>query len=419
MLDAPSVVWVLLGFFVSFLLFFIYPIFWSAGTMQFPTYVPAAHPIGPDLKIFLRYITVWLAKGSQGVGPSPYPPLARLLFAPFILVKASTAYAVATLVSVLCYVLITLVLPLKTSRDRHFSTIPMFFFITGLLSYGFQFELERGQFNVIAVCFCFLAIWIYHYKPGIRTLAYVLFTVSVQLKVYPFLFVIMLIHDWRDWKHNIRRIFGLAAANAALLFVLGSAAFRESLRGMTSQMTDPYVWIGNHSVHSFATLAGNYASAHGWSWLEQYARLVELASVALVLVCVFLIMLQAYRKNQQGCNSRLLLACTIAAMLLPAASQDYKLSILASPCAILFCTTPFSPPNTGMPPRRRIIFPALMFIFSAAYSSTLFSYTNKPSLLQNNFPALLAMLLALTCLSLVFESLVARTARANEEIGES
>lgn len=418
LLEAPTVVWVVLGFLASFFFFFINPVFLTDGTMQFPTYVPAAHPIGADLRIFLHYITVWLARGSQAVGPSPYPPAARLLFAPLVLVKPNTAYALMTVVTVLCYVLITMVVPLKTSKAGHFSAIAMFFLITGLLSYGFQFELERGQFNVVAACFCFLAIWIYHYRPGIRYLAYLLFTVSVQLKVYPFLFVIMLIRDWRDWKHNVRRMLTLAAANAALLLALGPAALGDSLRGLTSQMSDPYVWMGNHSVRSFVTLTGNYASAHGWTWLRENTRLVELASVAAVLVCVFLIVLQAYRKRLQGLNSRLLLACTLAALLLPAASQDYKLSILAAPCAVLFCAAPFMPPRAGASVRLRIIFPVLMIIFSIAYSSTLFSFTNKPSLLQNNFPSLLAMLLTVTCLSLVFDPGFGQTAQAIGAIGQ-
>lgn len=415
LLGAPALAWVLLAFFVSFLFFFIYPIFWSAGAMQFPIYVPAAHPVGADLKIFLHYITVWLAKGSQAVGPSPYPPVARLFFALLILVQPSIAYAVITLLSVLCYVLIAFALPLKMSTDKHFAAIPMFFFTTGLLSYGFQFELERGQFNVIAILFSFLAIWIYHYKPSLRYLAYILFTVSVQLKVYPFIFVIMLIHNWREWRHNIRRILGLALANAVLLLVLGPAALGDSLKGMTSQMADPYVWMGNHSIRSFVSLLGSYAAAHGWTGLQPYTRLLEAASVALVLLCVFSILLQAYRRNQQGLNSPLLVACTLAAMLLPAASQDYKLSILAAPCALLFCVEQFRRPDPDMTWQQRIVWPVLIFVFSAAYSTTLFSFTNKPSFLQNNFPALLAMLLSLTCLSLMFRPGAWPTADSNQE----
>ena len=60
-----------------------------------------------------------------------------------------------------------------------------FCFVTGLTSHGLQFELERGQFNVVAISLCLLAVYIFHYQVKYRHFGYLLFLVAVQLKVYP------------------------------------------------------------------------------------------------------------------------------------------------------------------------------------------------------------------------------------------
>lgn len=398
-LNTPSLTWVLLGFLISYLLFFVRPIFFSSQVMQFPNYVPAIEPIGVDLKQMLSYSESWfIAKQTPYIGSNLYPPLASVLFTPLLTVKLSLAYIIVTLVNVFSYVLITLVLPLRIDKERQVSSLLMLIFITGLFSYGFQFELERGQFNVIAAFICFLAIWIYHYHNRYRYIAYFLFTVSVQLKVFPFIFIVMLVTDWHNWKNNIKRFLVLSTVNFALFFALGPYVFVDFITAIKAQTINPYIWVGNHSIRSFVTLVSNVASKYGWAWINGYSGLVQLALLAIITVCIFLIILQAYQQKQNGINSHLLLACTIGSLLIPSVSHDYKLSILAAPVAILFSDmSSFS--QRAIRPRQRLIFILLLFILSAAYSSTLFSFTNKPFILKNNFPALVTMLFAITCLS--------------------
>ena len=370
--------------------------------MQFFKYVWTApmDPIGVDLKQMLSYSQSWFVdKQTPYIGANLYPPLASVLFTPLLIVKLSWAYKILTLVNVLCYVMITFVFPLSLHKGRQVSSLLMFVFITGLFSYGFQFELERGQFNIIAVFLCLLSIWICHYHNRYRFLAYILFSLSVQLKVYPLIFIVVFFSNWQDWKNNIKGLLVLATVNFALFFVLGSSVFIDFVKALLAQTKNPAIWVGNHSLCSFVTGASKTAAEHGCARVNEYSGLAQFALLAIIALCIFLIMLQAYRQKQKGINPHLLLACTLGALLIPSVSHDYKLSILAAPVALLLSNNRLW--TRAMSPRLNMIFIVLPFIFSAAYSSTLFSFTNKPLILQNNFPALFTMLLAITFLSLM------------------
>jgi hypothetical protein len=155
--------------------------------------------------------------------------------------------------------------------------------------------------------------------------------------------------------------------------------------------------MGNHSIRAFATLVPRILP-----WVQEYsdtdAGLIQILMAVFVAVCIFLIMLQAYRQKQNGINPHLLLACTIGASLIPSVSHDYTLSILTASVAMVFCKDYFTE-SDGY--RSRLIIPLLTFIFSVAYSSTLFASTNKPRILANNLPALMVMLFITTIFSLM------------------
>ena len=178
----------------------------------------------------LSYSNSWfVARQTPYIGNNLYPPLASVLFTPFLALDFSWAYKIVTLVSVFSYIMITFIFPLRISKEKRASALLMLVFISGLLSYGFQFELERGQFNVFTVFICFLAIWIYHFHPRYRFLAYILFTLSVQLKIYPFIFIVMFISNWQDWKNNLKRLLILAFSNFALFFMLEPYYLKSSI----------------------------------------------------------------------------------------------------------------------------------------------------------------------------------------------
>jgi len=375
-------------------------VFFSAQAMKFFNHVPILDPIGCDLRQTLDFSYSWfVAKQTPYVGYNLYPPLHCVLFTPLLALDISVAYKAISLLSIFCFVFITFIFPIRISKEKSLTPLLMLIFITGLFSYGFQFELERGQFNLIAISFCFLAIWIYHYHNRYRYFAYALFTVSVQLKVFPFIFIVMLVSNWHDWKQNTKRLLLLSTINFSFLFVLGSGIFFDFIKAIKAQILYPFIWQGNHSIRSFVTLITPLTSKLGWAWTDQYSGLIQIFLFSLTGVCILLIILRTYLQNKSGINPYLFLACTLGALIIPSVSVDYKLSILAAPVAVflsdIFCF--LAPPKTR--PHRYIFSILLLLIFSAAYSSTLFSYTYKPLLLRNNFPALLAMLLSITCFS--------------------
>ena len=127
----------------------------------------------------------------------------------------------------------------------------MLIFITGLTSYGFQFELERGQFNVIAMALCFSAIFLFHRKPKLSWLAYILFTIAIQLKLYPAIYILFFVRDWKDILANLRRFLCLGIVNIALLFILGWGVFLDFLNSLRGTAIDQMIWVGNLSIRSF------------------------------------------------------------------------------------------------------------------------------------------------------------------------
>ncbi len=354
--------------------------------MKFPEYVVKIDPIGLDLAQMLEYSRSWFVRHhSPYIGANPYPPLAAVLFAPLLFVKATTAYQIITGLNVACYALCVVVLPnLLHRRDERRIPLLLTLFLTGLFSYSFHFELERGQFNLIAFTCVLLALYLFHCHEKARFLAYALFCLAVQLKAYPALFIILFVKDWTAWRANLKRMIGLALINFGLLFALGAGVFSDFLQALARESSSN-LWIGNHSIRAFVQLAP-----------LPYKPFVQLALTLVVIACLVLIMGQSHRQRRLGFDSSLFLACTIAALLLPPVSNDYKLTLLTAATAAAF-------PNRALmrPGARRVFSIGLLLICSFSYASTCFSLTNKPSVFKHNLPALLMMLCCWTICTLL------------------
>ncbi|MBN2119197.1 MAG: DUF2029 domain-containing protein [Anaerolineales bacterium] len=396
----PVIAWVLIGFLITYILFFVWPMFLNSDLRMnyFNRYIPDRFPIGNDLIVIIE-----LAKGWFNANESPftigfYPPFTYAFFAPLLLVDDyPTLFKFFTLFSVFSYCLLTFVLPVKMVDKKNIPLV-LLFFITGLASYGFQFELERGQYNVFTFLLCLWSIYIFHYHPKYRLFAYLLFSLSVQLKIYPAIFIVMLIDDWRDWKSILRRFVGLALFNALLLFIMGYRVFWDFLQMIMTQMSTPgWTWNGNHSINAFVfnlTKDGyGITGQHTLAVLRQNSGLIE-TSLFLIFCILFLsAILISYRRNRAGMDPYLLAACMIGALIIPI-SNDYTLSILTAPVALVLCSVP-DPKNIFS----KLTSSALVLGITLAYASVLIPFKYKPYYLNNAFPPLFLILIFVTILN--------------------
>jgi hypothetical protein len=292
------------------------------------------------------------------------------------------------------FIILTLVLPGQIQPKRWHPAIIAIFF-TGLLSYGFQFEVERGQVNLIAVGCSLASVWIFHRHPRLRWLAYLLFSVAVQLKIYPVIFIINLVDDWHNWKAIIKRFAGIGLLNFAMLFMLGIDNFFRFFGGVSTMAVKEISASYNHSAGSYVGLI-----MEKLPMLSEYSRFVVDAMLAFILLCLALIGYQAYKNKLNDINPFFILACTVAAQLIPRISYDYTLSSLPAAMAFFLVGTSKI--------RKTVVSGLAIFIICAAYGSTLFASAYKfaakeliPILtpFSNNFPALIIILMAATILS--------------------
>lgn len=394
--DLPPMFWIVSGFVAVYLFLFVSPVFFAKPSIQYLTkYIPDAYVthIGFDIDMTMGRVSRWLTTGN-----SPYQdlyfysPLTLVIFAPLLVLGYPAYYKLSAIITVIAFVGGSLVLPLSMSRKRNLALL-LLLFITGLFSYGFQFELERGQYNVITFALALFAIYLFHYHERFWFFAYLLFSLAIQLKIYPVFLTVMFIRDWRDWKNNFKRIAGLALSNFALLFVLGYQFFLDFVNNLTGvQLYFQSSRREDLSIKGFVL----DVTTDIFPSLAQNTALIEGLFLALFVVCLVAVIIADYRRKRQGWNPYLLLIVTIGMLIVPSASVDYKLPLLIAPLAILL-----SDLSAASMLGRKIISGILVFVASTAYWLTLYPFTVKPFLLSRNFPALFILLLSVTALYFV------------------
>lgn len=402
-LGLPPLAWVLLAFLVNYATFFLRPVFFNSdlSISYIHKYIPVVGKIGFDIRAFMRYVDNWFVLNQSPYldGFIAYPPLTVLLYAPLNRIGYPAYFALITIVTLVVYTCITLLLPLFATQKRNISLV-LFFYITGLFSYGLQFELERGQSDMIAFALCLLAIFLYHYYEKFRYLAYILFSISIQLKLYPAIFIIMFVKDWKKWKDNTIRVLGLALFNFGLLFVLGYRIFLDFAAAIVGaqgyQSTSPYNLSIKGFVHYLIGREWNFWGASYLKALQQNAQLMEYLLLALFSVCFLLLIASAYKNNIGGINPYLLFGCTIGALIIPSISNDYKLPLLQVPMLVSLSTLPKCDTNL-----KKSISIIIITIISIAYWSTFYPFMVKPDFLSRNFIPLVVILMSITALSII------------------
>lgn len=402
LINLPVIAWVLIGFLIAYILFFVSPMFLNSDLRMnyFIRYIPDRFPIGNDLIVIIELAKGWFTANQSPYAIQFYPPFTYMFFAPLLLVDSyPMLYKSFTLFTIVSYCFLTLILPLKMVDKKNIPLV-LLFFITGLASYGLQFELERGQYNVFTFLLCLWSIYVFHYHPKYRIFAYLLFSLSVQLKLYPAIFIVMLIDDWRAWKSILVRFAGIALFNILLLFIMGYQIFWDFLGSVSSQMTTPgWTWNGNHSINAFVfnlTKDGfRIIESNTLDILRQNAGFIE-TSLFLIFVILFIsAILISYKRNRPGVDPYLLIACMIGALIIPI-SNDYTLAILAASVALVLCSIP------GLKTIPQKLISILMILgISFSYASILVPFKYKPYYLNNAFPPLFFILIFVTILNLI------------------
>lgn len=337
--NLPAFVWILAGVFPVLLAYYIAPIYFNDNLqMNYPRgYIPLITPIGFDFRQLLSAMEDWFLFGQTG--RFIFPPLALILFSPFLAIGYPASYFLITIITLISYTTLGLLAGLVTEKRNH--AIIVLMFVLSFFLYGLQVELERGQTYTLSFALCFLAIYLFHSHPGFRFAAYLLFCIAVQMKFYPALFVILLIDDWRDWKRNLLRFGALGLANFLLLFLLGRSYFSAFINHMGTSLTEEVkaeLWFGNHSIKAFVMQLPKMEiekfGGRAAEWANNHANLIEYLLYGYFFFCFASILLNAWRKNVKGVNVDLLLAGTIGALTLPPINHDYTLPMLVAPFAI-------------------------------------------------------------------------------------
>lgn len=403
--------WILTGFLIVFFGLFIVP-----STMNpenrfhyFNRFLPEIIPIGRDLMFSTNNILEWLVSGANpyDMPYHVYPPLYTVIFAPLVLLDYPTRFYFMTVLTFICSVILTLLMPvLMKAKGRH--SIHTFFFLTVIVSYGMLFEYERGQFNVIAFTLAITAIYLFHYQPSFRHFAYLLFSISIHLKLYPIIFILMFIKDWRDWKGNLLRFAGIGIFNIALLFSVGTSMFISFMNSITTYTSDVWSRPYNLSIRSFIHALANKEivpfSDSVAAWIKSNLFGLEMFFLIFFGLCLLIVIVKAYKNNEQTINFDLLMVLTIGALIIPSVSIDYKLPLLALPLSLALSQRNIQ--GTGV---KKNIFILLVILASSAYTVTLFPFIGKPTILANNLPMLVVILASIILLNLLGGSALAQT----------
>ena len=162
---------------------------------------------------------------------SGWPPMTLIVAWPFTLVQRSTAYAVevglmagaAVGSAVLSAVLaLRAVAPAHRARRRSADgavdaqSLGIVLGVWLLTSYGFMYELQRGNVNLFALFFSLLAVWLTLRLPRSPWWPAVVLAVAINLKLYPAILLALLF-----WRYRLRAVVPVLVTNAVLLLIAG------------------------------------------------------------------------------------------------------------------------------------------------------------------------------------------------------
>jgi hypothetical protein len=348
-----------LAYLAAYFLFYFVPTFCVTDSMSFFEGVPKAKALGLDF-----FATLKMSLNEYMI---PYSPLGKLLFP--IVAKSNWGnnfYFITALTLIASAVSFGLVsLMVKIENKWLFFTLLILY----LSSYGFLFEIERGQWNILAMSLVLAAVYLS--RKDMIILSAILFALAVSLKLYPILFAPALIKDYSRIKESLKMVLAVCISNAVLFLILGVSIFKWYVRIMTKYSDIKTSWIGNHSLTSFNIM-------YGYNWINPIV-------VVLLMFMIAWFIYQNYKNHLLTSLPHFLSILALTSCVLPSVSHDYKLSILGFFIPLVLCRHKELNLMSGV----------VLLITSFAYFSILYSYVNfyyfHVYILETKFLLLLAL----------------------------
>jgi hypothetical protein len=317
------------------------------GRGAFGLLLPLVHPTGIDWRV-----GIYAAGRSFTNAESGYPPFTLWIGKAFALVGPSAGYAIQVCLlgafalgsAALCALLARCWLldagqseagesagsseSRRSRRQLHPWQLGLAGGLWLVTSYGFMFEIERGQLDLYALFFALLAVWLVLRRPqGSPWWPSIALAAAVNIKAFPALLAVVLL-----WRYRWRAVVPLLATNAALLLSAGPANVGRffARRAALEESSFSRGWV-NDSAASLAHTLHEVSSWPASLWIVFLA-----VSVLLWMATLAVVMRRKWSARGAVLASA---ACVPVMCTLPSISNDYRLVLLVFPLSVLATAT--------------------------------------------------------------------------------
>jgi hypothetical protein len=391
---------VIIPFVFTYLLYYFSPVFLnSLNQMQFPIFVPKFDPIGIDLRWIWQIEQNWIQSGFiyPRSGAEHFPPFILLLFIWCSKLNFQDAYTIFSFSTLFIYLITAIGIPYllakNSNKDISVWLISIPFALFGLSTYGFQFEVERGQWNLLAVCF---AVWGFYFLwcngRLSKSFAIGFLTLAIQLKIYPAIFIVAYFACRKSLKDGIATLLILATINFGLFFIFGWNSFINFINSVISISQGTSYGVAQSSISAFL-----------WLISQNFVDYLPMFQVLILIYCVSIIIALYYLVNSNPTSQdnfiSLIVLLIIIGIIVPAHGNDYKLSLMS---LVLSIMSPQLITISNLRARYKLTIPLVFIMFFLAFSTS-YSYATKPSniFIQNNVLNLLVFSF-LQCILIIF-----------------
>jgi hypothetical protein len=338
---------------------------------------------------------------------SAWPPLTLVLGRPFTLLGRGSGYIAQVIllgIAGIAAAVLSASIAMRAARSLSPGTLrglgrstkamlPLlaFWLVT---SYGFLYELERGQTNVYALFFSVLAVWCLLRHPKAMWLSIGFLAVAINIKIYPAILLILVF-----WRYRWRAVLPVVVSNAALLMIAGpsnAGHFLNNLRSLEST-SKIWQWPVNASANNYAIYLRD---AFGWlpTWTNHALLAVTIAVWAATAVLLI-------RRGWSHSGAVLLAAASVPLMeTVPTVSHDYKLPLMVFPLAVLasLLTVPATAKRDSPVLRSALWGLLALEMVCLSTPSLLFIPEEEHGFLGNKYPLLVLLQLLVFGVALLF-----------------